>query len=239
MNLDSFERGSVTHLLVLLVSASLVAVAVFVQRTTRSRLPQKADRLRFGAGVVVLLFQIVHNVYWLALREDGFSIEESLPLHFCDITGFIAAAALMFPDRRLVTLLYFWGVGLSSTAFVIPVIVEGPAFLVFWTFWVSHLIIVGGGIFFVLAEGYQPGLRDLLFSLAVTTAYLLCLLAINLAIGTNYGYVAKDSPPTAFLGAWPVPRLPLLFLGGALLQTAAWVPFGIRQRLRTRQAPRP
>ncbi|RNC81590.1 MAG: TIGR02206 family membrane protein [Phycisphaera sp.] len=239
MNLDLFEKGSVTHLLVLIMSASLVALAVLIQRTTRSKHPQKADRLRLGAGIAVLLFQIVHNVYWLSLREGGFSLEESLPLHFCDITGLIAAAALIFPDRRLVTLLYFWGVGLSSTAFVIPVIAEGPAFLVFWTFWVSHLIVVGGGIFFVLAEGYHPSLRDLLFSLAAATAYVLCLLAINLAIGTNYGYVGEDSPPTAFLGAWPVPRLPLLFLGGALLQTAAWAPFGILHHRRTRQAARP
>ncbi|GAB5495370.1 MAG: hypothetical protein Phyf2KO_04500 [Phycisphaerales bacterium] len=195
--------------------------------------------MRFGAGIAVLVFQIVHNVYWLSLRQDGFSLEESLPLHFCDITGLIAAAALLFPDRRLITLLYFWGVGLSSTAFAIPVIVEGPAFLVFWTFWASHLIIVGGGIFFVLAEGFQPRFRDLLFSLCVTTAYVFFLLALNLAIGTNYGYVGRESPPTAFLGAWPVPRLPLLLLGGALLQTAAWVPFGIMHHWRTRQAARP
>lgn len=239
MNLDSFEKGSVVHLLVLIVSASLVAAAVLIQRTTRTKHPQKADALRVGAGIAVLLFQIIHNVYWLALREDGFNLEESLPLHFCDITGLIAAAALIFPDRRLVTLLYFWGVGLSSTAFAIPVIVEGPSYLVFWTFWASHLIVVGGGVFFVLAEGYSPTLRDLMFSLGVTTAYVLSLLAINLAIGTNYGYVGRESPPTAFLGAWPVPRLPLLFLGGALLQTAAWAPFSIMNHRRTRQAHRP
>lgn len=239
MSLETFEKGSLVHGLVLVCSVALVAAAVVIQRGTRARSPAKADSYRKLAGVAILLFEIVHVAYWLCFREGGFNLQESLPLHFCDISGLIAAAALIFPDRRLVTLLYFWGVGLSSTAFIVPVVTDGPAHLVFWTFWLSHLIIVGGAVFFVLAEGYTPGFRDLLFALAVTTAYVLLLLVLNIAVGTNYGYVGRESEPTAFLGNWPFPRLPLLFLGGALLETAAWLPFGIMARRRTRLAARP
>ena len=239
MNLDTFERGTPTHLLVLVVSVVVVGFFVFAQRRVRTKDHAKADRFRLAMGFAILLFQILHNAYWLFFREGGFDIQESLPLHFCDITGLIAAAALLLPDRRLVSILYFWGLGLSSTAFIIPVVTEGPGHLVFWTFWVSHLIIVGGAVFFVLAEGYRPTFEDLLFALAVTTGYVLSLLALNIAIGTNYGYVGRESEPTAFLGQWPFPRLPLLFLGGALLETAAWLPFGIMGWQRTRQASRP
>lgn len=239
MNLDTFEMGSLTHLLVLLVSVCVVGIAVFAQRRVRSKDESKAKSLRLFAGIVILVFEIVHVLYWLFFREGGFDLQESLPLHFCDISGLIAAAALLYPDRRLVSILYFWGVGLSSTAFVVPVVTEGPGHLVFWTFWASHLVIVGGAVFFVLAEGYRPTFRDLLFAVAVTTVYVLTLLALNIALGTNYGYVGRESEPTAFLGRWPFPRLPLLFLGGALLETAAWIPFGIMSWQRTRQARRP
>lgn len=239
MNLDTFEKGTLTHLLVLVVSTVVVGLLVFTQRRMRSKDHGKADRFRLAMGIAILVFEILHNAYWLFFREGGFDLQESLPLHFCDISGLIAAAALLLPDRRLVTILYFWGVGLSSTAFIIPVVTEGPVHLVFWTFWLSHLIIVGGAVFFVLAEGYRPTFRDLLFALAVTTGYVLSLLTLNIAISTNYGYVGKHSEPTAFLGDWPFPRLPLLFLGGALLEAAAWLPFGIMSRLRTRQGPRP
>lgn len=236
---ETFEKGSLVHAIVLVGSVVLVALAVVIQRGSRQNSPAKADASRTIAGVAILIFQIVHIAYWLLFREGGFDLQESLPLHFCDISGLVAAAALLYPDRRLVTILYFWGVGLSSTAFIIPVITEGPAYLVFWTFWLSHLIIVGGAVFFVLAEGYRPGVRDLLFALAVTTAYVLLLLALNVAVGTNYGYVGRESKPTAFLGQWPYPRLPLLFLGGVMLETAAWLPFGIMALQRTRQATRP
>lgn len=239
MNYETFEKGSLVHALVLVGSVALVALAVTIHRGTRAKSVAKADSIRTIAGVAILLFQIVHNSYWLLFRAGGFNMQDSLPLHFCDISGLVAAAALIYPDRRLVTILYFWGVGLSSTAFIIPVVTEGPAYLVFWTFWLSHLIIVGGAVFFVLAEGYRPGVRDLLLALAVTTAYVLLLLALNVAAGTNYGYVGKESEPTAFLGQWPFPRLPLLFLGGAMLETAAWMPFGIMAWQRTRRATRP
>lgn len=239
MSLETFERGSLVHALVLVGSVVLVSLAVVIHRGSRKKSPAKADVYRRLIGLAILLFEIVHVAYWLCFKEGGFDLQESLPLHFCDISGLVAAAALIYPDRRLVTILYFWGVGLSSTAFIIPVVTEGPAYLVFWTFWLSHLIIVGGAVFFVLAEGYRPGVRDLLFALAVTTAYVLLLLALNVAVGTNYGYVGRESQPTAFLGAWPFPRLPLLFLGGAMLETAAWLPFGIMARQRTRRAGRP
>lgn len=239
MSLETFEKGSLVHAMVLAGSVVLVTLAVVIHRGSRRKSPAKADVYRRIAGVAVLLFEIAHIAYWLFLKAGGFDLQESLPLHFCDISGLVAAAALLYPERRLVTLLYFWGVGLSSTAFIVPVVAEGPAHLVFWTFWLSHLIIVGGAVFFVLAEGYRPSFRDLIFALAVTTAYVLLLLALNVAAGTNYGYVGRESKPTAFLGAWPFPRLPLLFLGGAMLETAAWLPFGIMARQRTRRADRP
>jgi len=239
MNLETFEKFSLMHTIVVIVSALIVAIVVFLSRKIRAKSPAKADRFRFGMGIAVLAFQILHNIYWLFLRDNGFDLYESLPLHFCDISGLVAAAALLFSHRKIVTLLYFWGAGLSITAFIIPVLTEGPAHLVFWTFWSSHLIIVGSAIYFVLAEGYRPAFMDLLFALAVTTGYVLALLAFDIAIDANYGYVGRESEATEFLGAWPFPRLPLIFLGGAVLEIAAWLPFGIMARLRTRRPARP
>jgi len=237
--MDEFHKFSLTHGLVLVVSVLLVGLVVLTSRRLRSKDPNHAQVMRWWMGIAVLLFEILHNVYWLGLREEGFNLKESLPLHICDVAGLIAVAALLFPSRRIVTILYFWGVGLSSLAFVVPVITKGPGYVEFWTFWSSHLLIVGGAVFFVLAEGYRPAFRDLLFAVTVTFAYIMLLLAIDIAIDANYGYVGRESEATGFLGAWPVPRLPLLIMSGIVLQTAAWFPFGVMQWQRTRDARRP
>ncbi len=239
MNLDTFEKGTLTHGLVLAASVLLIGLVVLTSRRLRSKDPKRAQAMRWWMGIAVLLFEILHNVYWLGLREEGFNLKESLPLHICDVAGLIAAAALLFPSRRIVTILYFWGVGLSSLAFVVPVITKGPAYVEFWTFWASHLLIVGGAVFFVLAEGYRPRLKDLFFALTVTFAYIMLLLVIDIAIDANYGYVGRESEATGFLGAWPFPRLPLLIFAGVLLETAAWLPFGVMDWQRTREARRP
>ena len=172
MNLETFEKFSLMHAIVVIVSALIVAIVVFLSRKIRAKSPAKADRFRLGMGIAVVAFQILHNIYWLFLRDNGFDLYESLPLHFCDISGLVAAAALLFP-------------------------------------------------------------------LAVTTGYVLALLALNIVIDANYGYVGRESQATEFLGAWPFPRLPLIFLGGAVLEIAAWLPFGIMARLRTRRPARP
>lgn len=237
--MEEFHKFSLTHGLVLVVSVLLVGLVVLTSRRLRSKDPKHAEALRLWMGIAVLIFEILHNLYWLALREEGFDLKESLPLHICDVAGLIAAAALLFPSRRIVTILYFWGVGLSSLAFVIPVLTRGPAYVEFWTFWSSHLLIVGGSVFFVLAEGYRPKVRDLYFALAVTFAYIMLLLVIDIAIDANYGYVGKESEATGFLGTWPFPRIPLLIFGGVLLETAAWLPFGVMDWQRTRKAGRP
>ena len=116
MNLETFEKFSLMHAIVVIVSALIVAIVVFLSRKIRAKSPAKADRFRLGMGIAVVAFQILHNIYWLFLRDNGFDLYESLPLHFCDISGLVAAAALLFPLRKIVTLLYFWGVGLSITA---------------------------------------------------------------------------------------------------------------------------
>ena len=94
MNLDTFEKGTLTHLLVLVVSTVVVGLLVFAQRCVRSKDHAKADRFRLAAGLAILVFEIAHNAYWLFFREGGFNLQESLPLHFCDISGLIAAAAI-------------------------------------------------------------------------------------------------------------------------------------------------
>jgi hypothetical integral membrane protein (TIGR02206 family) len=135
-------------------------------------------------------------------------------------------------------LLYFWGVGLSSLAFVIPVLEVGPANLEFWSFWLSHWMIVGGAVFMTLALGYRPALRDLVIAAVVLVAYGLAMIPVNTALGSNYAYVAPESPPAAFLGAWPLPRLPLLGLSAVLLMILVWAPWALLPKGHTAESTR-
>ncbi|PHQ80989.1 MAG: TIGR02206 family membrane protein [Phycisphaera sp.] len=235
INMDTFQKGSIVHGLVILTSLAVLAAIVWYSRKKAKKGKSSAAAFRQCLGLTVLVFQMMHTMYWLVWRDGGFNWKESLPIHVCDLAGLLAAAALLFPARRLVAVFYFWGVGLSSLAFIIPVIEEGPGYVVFWSFWVSHFIIVGGALFFVLAEGFRPTGKDLGLALIVSAVYGLAIFAVNSKLGSNYGYIGEHSPATAFFGPWPA-RIPLIFAAGVLLQFFAWLPFLLHDRWRTHLA---
>lgn len=235
IDLDSFQKGSVVHGLVILTSIAVLSAIVWYSRRLARRDKSSAVWYRRCLGLTVLVFQVLHTLYWIFWRMGGFVWSEGLPVHICDIAGFLAAAALLFPLRRLVAIFYFWGVGLSTMAFILPVIEEGPGYLVFWTFWVSHFIIVGGALFFVLAEGFRPNRNDFITALVFSAVYGAAIMVVNHRLGSNYAYLGKESPPTEFFGPWPA-RVPLLLLVGVVLQFMAWVPFLVLGRPRTHAA---
>jgi hypothetical integral membrane protein (TIGR02206 family) len=232
IDLDTFQKGSVVHGLVIVTSVAVIAAIVWYSHKLAKKGRASAVAYRRWLGLAVFVFQMMHTMYWLFWREGGFVWEEALPIHVCDLGGFLAAAALLFPARKLVAIFYFWGVGLSSLAFIVPVLVEGPSYLLFWTFWVSHFIIVGGAIFFVLAEGFRPNGKDYILALIVSFVYGLIIFGVNTKLGSNYGYIGKDSPPTEFFGPWPF-RVPLIFAAGAFLQFLAWLPYLLYDQRRT------
>lgn len=219
MNVETFSKFSAMHGLVVLVIA--LATTGLIAHARRLD-PGELRRMRRTIGIAALILQVAHNTYWLVFRGGS---GNEFPLHVCDVAGLISVAAFLCRPRIYQTLLYFWGIGLSSMAFVIPVLEAGPARVEFWSFWLSHWMIVGGAVFMTLTLGYRPGLRDLLIATAALVVYGIAMIPVNAALGSNYAYVAPESPPAAFLGVWPVPRLPLLGLSAVLLMTAAWAPW--------------
>ncbi|MEO1583112.1 MAG: TIGR02206 family membrane protein [Planctomycetota bacterium] len=231
MILASFRQFGLMHLLVVAGFAALTLLIIAVSRDLQGSARRRRQRTIAWVG---LLIQAAHQTYWIGFQPDR---GESLPLHLCDLAGMIAVAAFAFPRRWLRALLYYWGTGLSSLAFVIPVIDEGPATLKFWLFWLSHWYIVGGAVYLVAAEGFRPGTRDLLFSTVALLAVGLVTAGLNSIWGTHYMYTGDQPVPVPGLPeiGWPLPALVLLGAAGTLLLCLAHAPW-IRWRSGNRGA---
>jgi hypothetical integral membrane protein (TIGR02206 family) len=158
----------------------------------------------------------------------------SLPLQLCDLAALVAAGAMITDWRPLRALLYFWGIGLSTQAFISPIIQAGPNSLRFWMFFVSHTMIVGSAIYDLIVRGYRPRGRDALLAMGVTAAYSLSMFLLDIylsrAVGVqiNYGFVGNTTPdnPTIMnkLGPWPlrVLILALIVIAGFTMLWAVW-----------------
>lgn len=142
------------------------------------------------------------------------SMDESWPLHLCDIASWLTPFFMLSGRRWPKTLLFFWGIGLSSQGFFTPTLEQGVSDPFYWVFWLQHLGVVGGGVYLAVVDGYRPGLRDVVVAFAATVALGGLMVPINLGLDVNYMYVGNEIPerPTVIdhLGPWP---LRLVWLG--------------------------
>jgi len=184
--------------------------------------------LRHTWAYIVLAGQVAAQVYflWPPIRYDI-----ALPLHICDVAGWIAGFALLTQKRWLRIMLYYWGIGLSTQAFVTPILRgegSGYATMYYWVFWMQHLMIVGSAIYDVAVLRFRPSWRDWAIGAAISSAYGACVFALNLLIGSNYLFIGRARPdnPTLIdhLGDWPLRVLwiTVIVLGGFAVVTAVW-----------------
>lgn len=167
------------------------------------------QRLASAWGGFCLCVNVWSIVFWSLPGQ--FNVRESLPLQLCDIACLIAPLVLLTGDRAGVrwarTLVFFWGIGLSTQAFFTPTLLEGPGHMKYYLFWLVHLAIVGTAVYDIAVRRYRPTVRDLLVAIAATLVWAIGVFFLNTAIGSNYGYIGNTTPeaPTIIdrIGPWP------------------------------------
>lgn len=228
--MQAFRPFSATHALVV---AALVAT-VWLVVVARRRWGHRLDR---GLAGVTLIVCLVVNAW--PLLPGNFDLSWSLPIHVCDVTSACVPLALL-GRRTPRALVYFWGLGLSTQGFITPDLQDGPAKAGFWMFWLAHFSVVGGALYDVIARGYRPPWRDWRTAVAFGLTYIALLLAVDLSLGVNYGYVGRGTPgqPTIVdvLGPWPW-RVPVIVGLAVAAMTLLMVPWQVRRRAATAPSP--
>lgn len=226
---DSAARGfapfTLTHAVTSGGYATLMAVLVGLGLLWRGKAAQRG--LERGWFVFVLVVQTFNIVFWST--PPRLELASSLPLHICDLAGIFAVFATrtwvragagesLQPnarDRILATIMFFWGLGLSTQAFVTPVITQGPETVRFHIFFLSHFTIVATPLYDFVVRGYRPTMRDFGVIVLVTAIFGAVMIPLNAATGWNYGYAGNTKPenPTVIDKLGPYP-LRLLWMAG-------------------------
>lgn len=218
------------HSLIIAVWLVLTVGAILVARRARARDRRDGGRrtaaLCARLGVLAGFAWVVATGYWFL--PGVFNFDNSLPIHVCDLVMLVLPFALLLRSRLALALVWFVGVGLSSQGLITPVTREGPGSGAFWSFWISHGGVVGGGLFAVFGLGYRPKWRDYGTAALVLAWYAWLMLLLNISTGWNYGYVGPAPPdqPTVIdaLGPWPL-RLVLLSALAAFAMLLLMLPF--------------
>ncbi len=146
----------------------------------------------------------IWNIYW-----GTWDIKTMLPLHLCSFTVWGSVYMLLTGNRNtyFYEFLYFLGIGGATQALLTPDAgaYSFPHFRAFQTF-ISHGLLVIFPLYMTIVEGRRPTLASFKRVFILTNIYMAAVFFINLAIGSNYLFIAhKPEFPTVIdaLAPWP------------------------------------
>ncbi len=211
----------------------LIAAAITVTLCAAGRRGAEASEFRLRSWWVrgIWVVQTLNLIYYATLRPVNFA--ECLPLHVCDIMGWVAGVSLatQHPWARVASV--YFGICLCSQAFATPIVQVGPDTARFWLFFVGHLQIVGSAIYELAVLGFVPRWRHAGMAMVMLCLYGALMLPLNIATTWNYGFVGNSAPeaPTIIdaLGPWPHRLLWLFAITLALFTGFTLVSNGVRR----------
>lgn len=173
----------------------------------------------YGVRLFMAATTLWTSTFWTLykLNPERFNPDSAFPLHMCDFAWMAATVSLIrSEDRHALShqLVFFWGLGLSTQAFLQPTLNDGFKTIDFWLFWIPHWQIVAVGLLNFMAFGFRPTKQGFIRASLVTVALGTLVTVINVVFDTPYCFTGRGTPdnPTvvAFLGPWPL-RIPILF----------------------------
>jgi hypothetical integral membrane protein (TIGR02206 family) len=197
-----FEQFGTSHLVALAVFILGIWPVVVLGRHHRGR--PSAIRVSRAYAVLIPCFTIPLQV--IDFLPGNYSLQTTLPLQLCDFAWIAAVAALWKHRPMPVALTYYWGLALTTQALITPALdndFPDPKFIAYWC---MHLLIVWAAIFLTWGLGLHPTWQDFRRTVAITTAWAVTVFCVNLAIGTNYGFLNRKPGRSILdlLGPWPV-----------------------------------
>src|SRR3954449_3659698 len=179
------RQFSTEHLVVLALTAALVAVAIRAPRCV----PPKALAVAIGGAYLIELTVHATDGHW----DWGFD----LPFHLSDVVAIFAPVALWTRRPLLVEVLYFWALTASLQAVITPDLHETVPSVFFFTYFTTHCGAVVAAVLLVFGLGrpVRPGAVKRAFIATLGMAAVAG--AADLITGGNYMFLrAKPDQPS-------------------------------------------
>jgi len=192
----------------------------------KKKLSEKHQKLLgFYLAVFVLLVQL--SKVFIKLELGVFDKSTDLPLHLCNMMPFLVPIALLFKNRTIWAILFFWIMGGTFQALFSPTLLQSFPHYEFWRYWIVHCGLVMLMIYGAIVFDFRLTIKDAIVSGILLNVLALIIYFIDLALDANYLYLrAKPEGKTMYnlLGDWPWYILHLEFVV-LILFSIIYLPF--------------
>lgn len=244
--LPPFVAYGAAHTLALGAIAGATVILVVLLRATATRPWHATLRRTVAGGLVVILFAGAAEGQWERVAAGQWSLQESLPLHLCDIGVFVTIVALIGAARgragrgvyqRCYELAYVWAIGGTSQAVLTPDVANSFPDPVCVRYFFLHGTVLVAVLVMTLALGWRPLPGAVGRVWVVTLGLAVVVLLVNWVLGANYMYLCRPpARPSLFdyFGPWPWSLLSLAAVGTVLIALCC-LPFRLMERRRARR----
>lgn len=231
---NPFVLYDASHIIALTLTALFCFSFIYLKKVFTEK--QKRN-FRYILFIILLLDELSWHAW--VLYWGAWDVTFMLPLHLCSITLWLTLYMLITKNYAVYEFVYFMGIGGAMQAILTPDanIYGFPHFRAFQTF-IGHGLLVAVPIYMTIVEGYRPTLQSFKRVIIFTNLYMIPIFFLNLALGSNYLFIAgKPDFPTLLdaLAPWPWYILQLEFIGFAIL-FILYLPFLIKD-LRLKSQP--
>lgn len=178
--------------------------------------------------VAILFLSEVSMIAW-SLYVGQWDLRLNLPLQLCTISLYLCMVMLVFKQRFIFEVVYFFGLAGAFQALVTPDLFYTFPHYRFLHFFIAHFAIIAAILHMVWIERMTITFRSLLRSFVVLNGFALIAFFVNKATGANYMFLAhKPANPSILDVLGPYPWYILSLEGIALLMFfLLYVPFHI------------
>ncbi len=160
---------------------------------------------RYGLAVWLTVWELSWHAW--SIYYGTWTIQTNLPLHLCSVFIWLSVIMLIKKNTTIYELAYFLGIGGAMQALITPDagIYGLPHFRAVQTL-AAHGGIVLAALYMTIVEGFRPTWQSFKRVFQWTNIYVVIVFFINLAIGSNYLFIAhKPEFPTLIdlLAPWP------------------------------------
>ncbi|MBI5952957.1 MAG: TIGR02206 family membrane protein [Chloroflexi bacterium] len=232
-----FQLFGTPHLIVLGIITLLCFSQLYFRNVWGER-ERKIVRWALAIAIVVNESSLhIWSAYW-----GIWNIQTMLPLHACAIIIWLSSYMLVTKNYNIYEFVYFMGLGGAMQAVLTPADAAAynfPHFRIMQTF-IAHGLLINIAIYMTVVEGFRPTLQSFKRVFIGTNIYMVIIFFLNLAIGSNYLFIAYK--PTAvptlldMLAPWPWYILELEAIGFAIF-FILYIPFLIKDWRAKQQLP--
>jgi len=204
---------SVTHGIVFVIC--LLSLYAFYKVVPYIKKKPYEKVIRYSIATVMLVNEI-SNLF--IKYNNGLPWYEFFPDATCGLAIYLGALMLFTKNRKLFSVIFFWGFGAILT-FTFPDVTDGPTTFRFYEFFISHFLIFISGFYMIWVLDFKLTYKDLKTSWLYTGIMVVLITIPNYIVNDphviNYFYTL--APPT---GGTP---LDIIYKLGAFIYIPGWI----------------